>query len=131
MTGPSTIYNDGVTVGHWAGLPAGLFADFLLECLIPRARALSQDGGDPEFCSLAEGKPITAQPVIADALQVIQCLGIVRDGHTARDQLVELFLVAFPRFGICLGHESRQAITIDKRLLYLKVWQARTFSSCI
>ncbi|MNG27110.1 hypothetical protein D3C84_1121920 [compost metagenome] len=60
MTGPSTFYNDGVTAGHWAGLPLLLLADF--------------------------------------------------------------------GFGIGLGHESRQAITIDKRLLYLNVRQAQVQS---
>lgn len=67
-----------------------------------------------ELSSLAEGKPIATQPVIADALQVIQCLGVVRDGHATSDQLIELFLVAFPGFQIGLGHESRQAIKNDK-----------------
>jgi hypothetical protein len=28
MTGPSTFYKDGVTAGHWVGLPLLLFAEF-------------------------------------------------------------------------------------------------------
>ncbi|MCK7471420.1 MAG: hypothetical protein MZU95_12110 [Desulfomicrobium escambiense] len=43
---------------------------------------------------LTKGKPVAAQPVVADASEALQRLGAVGDVQAASDQQIQLFLVA-------------------------------------